>query len=190
MNKQDEELQINNVRILAAAYFGLLAIIGTAIIDTLLYLLGVPEIISIFKSVILSTILAAIFGALFANKIVHSAKPYQLKAFGWGVLIVLISLPIYNLFLVLFIAYEHAQAFTEAQLVHYITLYFIYLFFTFILAGLWLAILSGLAAMYLRGQLIYDIFRSQNQQRERPLKKQTKMHRSDTPHRVKPKSKG
>lgn len=184
MKKTDEAMQVSNVRLLAAVYFGLLAVIGTIIIDVILYLLGVAEILPIFKSIILSAILASLFGALFANKIIHCKKPYKLKAFGWAFLMVLLALPIYNLILILFIYQQHMEVFAAATVMQYVYLYFIYLFFTFILAGLWLAILAGFAAIYLRSHLVYDILHSQNMHRELPVEKKTKMHRSITPHRT------
>lgn len=185
MNKTDEAMQVPNVRLLSAVYFGLLAIIGTIIIDTVLYVLGVAELLPIFQSILFAVILASIFGALFANKIIHCKRPYKLKTFGWGFLMVILALPIYNLALIFFIYQQHTEAFAVTTPMQYVYLYFIYLFFTFILAGLWLAIVSGFAAMYLRGRLAYDILHSQNMNRVLPVEKKTKMHRSSTPHRAK-----
>jgi hypothetical protein len=37
------------------------------------------------------------------------------------------------------------------------------LLYSFILAGVWLAIVAGLAAVYLRGHIVYYILQSQNQ---------------------------
>jgi len=184
MNDEDQALKVSNVRLVSAVYFGLLAIIGTIFIDTILYLLGLAKILPIFKSILLSFILAACFGALFANKITHCKKPYKLKAFGYGFLMVMLILPIYNLGILLMMYQEHTQMFASASFIQMVYVYLIYLFFIFILAGLWMAIAAGLAAIYLRSRLVYDILHSQNVNRSLSVKKQTKFHRSTTPHRT------
>ncbi len=188
MKKTDEAMRVSdiNARMLAAVYFGLLAILATILVDTFLYLIGVQQIIPIFQSVLLATVLAALFGALFAHKIMHCPKPYKLKAFWWGFLMVIVAIPFYNIGLLYFMMQEHGTTFQNTSFMQIVYLYLFSLAYVFILAGLWLAVLAGFAAMYLRTRLVYDVLHSQNQDRKLPVEKKTKMHRSINPNRTKP----
>lgn len=160
MEKNDEALALPNARILSAVYFGVLSILATIVIDILLYIAGIGELIPTFKAVLLATIIAAIFGALFGEKIIHCKKPYNFSAFKWGFLMVLLALPLYDLGFLWLIQEHHAQNFSGASLLNWLLVYGILLLYSFIFAGLWLAIIAGFAAMYLRGHLVYDIMHS------------------------------
>ncbi len=164
MKKQtDEALSISNPRLLVAVYFSLLAIVATIIIDTLLYAIGFEQILPISKAIFLAVIVAACFGALFGKRILYSEKPYRRHVFFWAFLMVIAALPIYNFGFIFLLKENHASLFTHATIGHLVYLYLFVLLYSFILAGVWLAIVAGLAAVYLRGHIVYYILQSQNQ---------------------------
>ncbi|MDI9818115.1 MULTISPECIES: hypothetical protein [unclassified Legionella] len=167
MNREDQALTISNPRLLAAIYFALLAIIATCLIDLFLYLMGMEQLLPLFKAILLGVVIAACFGALFGKLIIHSSKPYRRKAFLWGFLMVVAALPFYDLGFLLLIQGRYTAAFEGATFPQMLLLYLFILPYSFILAGLWLAIAAGFAAMYLRGHLVYDILHSKYQRRRR-----------------------
>ncbi|WED42160.1 hypothetical protein [Legionella cardiaca] len=151
MSHEDKALTISNPRLLAAIYFALLAVIVTCIIDVILHLLGAGPFLPLFKAIFLAVVIASCFGAIFGKLIIHSKKPYRRKAFLYGFLMVIVALPFYNVGLLLLKDNNFQQIFAN---------FLFTLFYSFILAGLWLAIAAGFAAMYLRGHLVYDILHS------------------------------
>lgn len=153
--KQDEALTIPNARLLSAVYFGLLAIVATIIFDSLLYAIGFEQLMPISKAILLAVIIAVAFGALFGERIVHSHKPYHKHAFLWAFFMVLIALPVYNLGFIYLLKENHHELFSHTTFVHLAYLYLFVLLYSFILAGVWLAVVAGLAAIYLRGYLVY-----------------------------------
>ncbi len=170
-NDTDEALTLSNPRLLTAAYFSLLAIIVTIAIDTLLYSLGINLMLPLYKSNILAVVVAGCFGALFGKLIVHSEKPYKKHAFWWGVLMVILAVPVYNLGFLLLLAGQHSALFVDATLIHLVYLYFVALLYSYVLAGLWMAVLAGLAAMYLRGYLVYYLLKTIYVRRKSPQDK-------------------
>ena len=160
MKTQDEALTISNPRLLAAVYFSLLAVIATIAIDTVFYALGVEQLLPISKEIFLAVVVAAFFGALFGERIVHSEKPYYRHVFFWAFFMVIAALPVYNIGFIFLMRETHAPLFAHASLTHIMYLYLFVLVYSFILAGVWLAIAAGLAAMYLRGYLEYYILQS------------------------------
>jgi hypothetical protein len=173
MRIKDEALTISNPRLLSASYFALLAVIATIIIDTLLYAFGVEQILPSFQLVLLSTILAGCFGAIFGEKIVHCQKPYRYKAFLWGFIMVLAALPFYSLIFLYLFSRHHHQIFSGLSFSNLLALYLFVVLYSFLLFGLWLAIASGLAAIFLRGHLVYDILDSKNERRKSSPKQKT-----------------
>lgn len=158
-DEEDNALTLSNPRLLTALYFALLAVIATCIIDTALFLLGAEQFLPLFKAILLAVIVAGCFGALFGKRIVHCHKPYRRKAFLYGCLMVLVALPFYVLGF--FLLQENpALSSANMNLTELIANYLFILFYSFIIAGLWLAIAAGFAAMYLRGHLVYDILHS------------------------------
>lgn len=166
--QQDEALSISNPRLLAAVYFSLLAIIATIIIDTLLYAIGIEQLLPISKAIFLSVIVAACFGALFGKRIVYSERPYHKHTFFWAFLMVIVALPFYNFGFLFLLKENHAALFAHATLSQLLYFYLFVLLYSFILAGVWLAIVAGLAAVYLRGHIVYYILQSQYQRRKHP----------------------
>lgn len=168
MKPQDEALTISNPRLLSAVYFSLLAVIATIFIDTVLYLLGVEQLLPIAQAIFLSVIVAAVFGALFGKRIVHSEAPYAKHVFFWAVLMVITAIPVYTAGFVYLMEENHSTLFINASLSQFIYIYLFILLYSFILAGLWLAIVAGVAAIYLRSYLVYYILQSLNQRKKGP----------------------
>ena len=111
-------------------------------------------------------IVAACFGALFGEHIVHSTKPYYQHVFFWAFFMVIAALPFYTLGLLYLLKEDHANLVVHASLTNIMHLYLLVLAYSFILAGVWLAVVAGFAAMYLRGHLVYYILQSINQRRK------------------------
>lgn len=159
---EDEAAQIASPRLLSAAYFALLSIVATILIKGSWHLIDMRQFIPIFQAILLGAAIAAIFGALFGERIVHCKKPYRLKTFLYGLLMALIALPFYVLFYALLIHLNNPSFFLNNELTSPFTMYafiFIYSFFT---TGWWVAILTGFAAMLLRGHFVYDILHTDN----------------------------
>jgi hypothetical protein len=183
MKKQDPALTISNPRLLAAIYFGLLSVVGTILINAFLTSIGVEQIIPVFKAIILGMIVASFTGALFGESIVHCKKPYKTKTFWLGFIMVIASIPIFDLGLLLFMTEENAKLFSIAKFRDLVFFYLVILAYSYILFGLVLAVMSGLAAMYLRGQLVYDILHTQ-EKRNRVIKPVLEKSKNAHPHKV------
>jgi hypothetical protein len=166
--KRDEALEISNPRLLSAAYFCLLAVIITIVMDTLLYAMGVKQLIPTFQAVLLAAIFAACFGAIFGEKIIHSPKPYSRKAFLWGFLMVLAALPFYDVIFLYLLNQFHPKLLEGLSAGNVLLAYLSIVLYSFIFAGFWLAITAGFAAMYLRGHIVYDILHSKNDKLKEP----------------------
>ncbi|ASQ46658.1 hypothetical protein [Legionella clemsonensis] len=158
-NHQDTALSISNPRLLAGVYFALLAVIATCIVDGFLYFVGAEQFLPLFKATLLAVVIAGCFGAIFGRRIVYSQKPYRRKAFIYGFLMVLVALPFYVLGF-LYLSEDYTRWIRTETLSQQILNYLFTLFYSFIFAGLWLAIAAGFAAMYLRGHVVYDILHS------------------------------
>lgn len=163
MTKPDEALTLSNPRLLSAVYFGLLSIIFTFILHTFLATtLGIKQLLPIFQAILLAVGVSSIFGALFGERIVHCQKPYLRHAFYWGCLMTLLALPIYDIGFVYLYSYNHPALLAQASWSQMVMLYLFIVLDSFILIGLWLMLLTGLAAMYLRGVLVYYFLRALN----------------------------
>jgi len=168
MRKKDEALTISNPRLLSAAYFGLLAVVAAVVIDALLYAMGVEQLLPTFQAILLDAVLASCFGAIFGERIVHCPNPYRRKTFLWGFTIVLAALPFYALIFLLLFKKHHLQAFEGINFSNLVTMYFFILLYSFLIAGLWIGVAAGFAAVYLRGHLVYDILHSKYEGRKTP----------------------
>lgn len=166
--KKDEALSISNPRLLSAAYFGLLAIIITIMIDTVFYSMGIKQLLPTYQAVLLATVFAACFGAIFGEKIIYTPIPYRRKAFLWGFFMVLAALPFYDIFFLYFLNQYHPKVLDGLSFGNIILSYLFIICYSFALAGLWLAIAAGFAAMYLRGHIVYDILHSKNDKLKEP----------------------
>jgi hypothetical protein len=158
MAKQDPALTISNPRLLAAIYFGLLSVVGTILINALLTLMGYDELIPVFQAIIIGVIVAGATGALFGEQIVHCKKPYKKKVFILGFIMVIASLPFFALGLTICMILENSTGGVPITgILSMLYFYLDVLAYSYVLFGILLAIGSGLAAMYLRGQFVYDI---------------------------------
>lgn len=170
MKPQDEALGISNPRLLSAGYFVLLAIIATVILDLLMYSVGIEKILPPFEAILLAVVVAGCFGALFAKKIIYCTKPYRRKAFFWGVVMVFAALPVYDLLFFFLFRGHHPHAFEGSNFNNSVVTYFLILLYSFLFVGIWLAIAAGLAAIYLRRHLVYDILLHSKYDRKLKLK--------------------
>jgi hypothetical protein len=157
MARRDPALTISNPRLIAAIYFGLLSVVGTILINAFLTLIGIDEIIPVFEAILIGVLVASCTGALFGEHIVHSKKPYKNKVFWLGFTMVIASLPLFDLALFVCMILENSTPIPITGIQSMLYSYLLVLAYSYILFGILLAVASGLAAMYLRGQLVYDI---------------------------------
>lgn len=157
MVKKDIALSISNPRLIAGIYFGLLSVVGTILINAFLTLIGIQELIPVFESILIGVVVAGCTGALFGEHIIHCKKPYKKKVFFLGFIMVIASLPVFDLGLVFFMLAEQTTPPNLLGIQSMLYLYLIVLAYSYVLFGVWLAIASGLAALYLRTKLVYDI---------------------------------
>lgn len=160
MNHQDEAVSLSNPRIIAAVYFGVLSVMFTLAFDAILYAFGINQFLPLYQATILADIIAVSFGALFAEKIVHSQGAYLKKSFFWAVLMTITAIPIYDVGLFCLLALNNPGALINIGFKGFLGFYLAILAYSFILCGWWLALVAGFAAMYLRGCIIYYILRS------------------------------
>lgn len=160
MDTQDQALTISNPRLLTAVYFTLMGVIATLALDIIINTLGVEKILTLSQAIFLAVIISACFGALFGKCIIYSEKPFSRHVFLWAFLMVLCGLPFYDIGLLYFLYGNHPELFTPNNVAHLTYLYLLVLGYSFILAGLWLAIIAGVAAIYLRGRVVYHILNS------------------------------
>lgn len=181
MKPKDNALEISNPRLLSAVYYSLLAIIVTIMLDVLIFALGMEKLLPIYKAIFLAVTVAALSAALFGKRIIQSPTPYHMRVFLWGFFMVILALPIYDLGLVYFIQEYHPAKFAHATGYVLLQLYLFVLIYSFIIVGLWLAILSGFAAIYLRGHVVSYILQA-TYQRPKRLHEVTIDSRKKNPH--------
>lgn len=157
MKQQDPALTLSNPRLLASVYFGLLSVVGTILINAFLSSIGIRELIPLFEAIILGVLIASAMGALFGEHIVHSTSPYNTKVFLLGFIMVIASLPLFDLGLVALMLKEHTNLLIAPQIHSMIYFYLFVLGYSYALFGVLLAVASGLAALYLRSHLVYDL---------------------------------
>lgn len=157
MKKYDPALQFSNPRLLGAVYYGLLSVVGTILINAFLTILGINEIVPLFKAILLGMVVASATGALFGKHIIHCPKPFQVKTFFLGFIMVIVSLPVFALGLVFFMDEAGTLVFSVSSFQNMVYAYLTILAYSYILFGILLAIACGFASIYLRGWLVYDI---------------------------------
>lgn len=166
LKKCDEALKISSPRLLSAIYFGLLSIIFAIVMVNVLDFLGLQRILPLSYAIVLGGTIAAIFGALFGEKIILTQEPYAKLAFWWAFLMMMLAIPVYCLGAVIYLVLTHSVFMVDASILQVTHVYLAVLFYTYMMSGLWLAIFSGLAAIYLRGYLVYYIMSSIHQRRK------------------------
>ena len=169
---------------LGAIYYGLLSVVGTILIDAFLTIIGIEEIVPLFKTILLGMVVASVTGALFGKRIIHCPKPYMSKTFWTGFTMVMASLPFFALGLVMFIDKSAYPSFSIKNFQGLIYSYFLVLSYSYILFGFLLAIGAGLASIYLRGWLVYDILHT-DKRKSMSLPQYVKVHtKSKTVHKA------
>lgn len=168
-HRSDPALNITNPRLLSAVYFSLLAVVATIVINTVLYMLGIGQFIPIFAAVLLAVIVATIFAAIFGRRMIHCKKPYRLKVFFLGFFMVLAALPFYDLGFIYLLRSQESNGLSLNNLGQFFSIYLFVVFYSFMIAGLWLAILVGFAAIYLRAHVVYDILHIKDNNRQKPV---------------------
>ncbi len=158
MNNDNESATVHHSRLIAAVYFALLAIVGAAALEPLLYKLVREYLLPTGEATLLAMLIAGLFGALFGKKIIEAPPPYEKNTFLLGFGMALAALPFYDLGFLILLYAHHPSTFIEVNFREIFVIYFIILAYSFILVGLWLAIAAGLAALYLRSHLIYRLF--------------------------------
>lgn len=153
-------LEISNSRLICAIYFSLLSILFVLIMSCILDFLGVQRILPISHALVLGGLIAAIFGALFGERILHSPPPHFYSAFWWAVLMMLVAVPVYCLGFMVFFKIHHAPVFLNASILDLIRFYFLVTIYSYLIFGIWIALFGGLCALYLRKYLIYYILNS------------------------------
>lgn len=166
MRKGDQALKVIHVRVISAVYFGLFALVASILINVVLSALELSQQTTVVHFVGSAVLIAAVFGFMFGEGIMHCTQPTNLKAFALGFVMVLLALPCFDLLLIALLRYDAPQLFATMTLLHFITLFFITWAYSFIYVGIWLAIIAGFAAMFLRSQLVYDLLRSQLQRQK------------------------
>lgn len=157
MEEHDSALTISNSRLLAGIYFGLLSVVGTILINAFLTFIGIKELIPLFEAIIIGVVVAGCTGALFGEQIVHCPNPYKKRVFLLGFIMVIASLPFFAFGLTVCMILEKTTPVPIDGILSMMYLYISVLASSYVLFGILLAIASGLAALYLRGQLVYDI---------------------------------
>lgn len=160
---------MNTVRSLkiGAIYYAVLSIIATLVIKYITHMMGFGELFPLFRTLILGIVTASIFGSFFGRWVINLKKPYKTKAFWLGFLLVIVALPFYDLGLLYIFTDTHPSLFAGGSGANHLALVYLFIIiYSFILSGIWLAILSGLASIYLRDKFIPDLARFQQQQQE------------------------
>lgn len=139
--------------LVSGAYFAILAAVLSTSLVSVLYFLGIEQPIHPIKTIILAILIFGGCGALFGKKIILCDKEKRFKVFLQGFWLVIIALPLYDLFFFYFLQNSsHALSLEDTQ--HAILIYLFIWLYSFIFAGLWLAIGAGFAAFYLRHHLL------------------------------------
>lgn len=139
---------------ISITYYAFLSILASIGVQLLSAWVGMSELLPFFKSLFLGVLIAIPFGSYFGHKIIHLEPPYKLKAFGLGVLLFICALPFYDLGLLYLLQDTHPSLYAGGtDLKHLSILYCFIVIYSFIFSGLWLALLSGFAAIYLRDKI-------------------------------------
>lgn len=169
---KDPATQIEFPRILSAAYFSMLGIIAALIIDAYIEYFQLVQLVSLSQSVLLAGCFSALFGALFGKKILYCENHILFKSFFWGLVMSLCALPFHALSLLFLLPPEMTQQLSSLSgLEYYTSLYSMTLTYSFFLAGFWLCIAAGFAAMLLRKEIVYAILAVDEKSPSRTSKK-------------------
>jgi hypothetical protein len=157
MKNHDKALTYRHPRLLSALYFGLLALVGGIIADSLFHVLGVGDLLPHAEFVLLIFCSGILFGALFGRLLLHIHRPLKLKVFLLGFGLTLLMLLPFNLVLLLLMKFHYPAEFAGAFFKEMILIYIVLCLYSLILAGFWGAIVAGFASIYLRNRIVYDV---------------------------------
>ncbi len=147
--------KIETPRALAAVYFTFLCFWMNVIIQLTLTVFTVKTMVPVWLTFVIALPTIAIFGAIFGKKIINTKPPYKIKCFFLGVLLFCLSLIVFDAILLLLIKpYQFGLYVFTIKTNKYVVIYLYLLIYSFILLGSWLAILTGLAAIYLRDKMV------------------------------------
>lgn len=157
MKQEDIALTCSNPRLISAIYFGLLSVVGTILINAFLTIIGIEEKVPLFASLLIGMGVSSLTGAVFGEHIIHCPRPYKLKTFLTGFIMVIASLPLWDLGFVYFMIQKEAEVTVLLETHNLVYFYLYILAYSYLFFGVALAVCSGFAAMFLRGQLVYDL---------------------------------
>lgn len=153
-------LDTQNARILTAVYFGLLAVVFTLLLDATLYGLGMPQLIPLFEGTLLAMFVASVFGYFYGEKIINTPRPFARTVFMAGFVMTISAIPVYILGFTFFYMFNHPDFIVNFTILTFFRAYTFILLYGFVLIGIWLAIIAGLAALYLRSRISYYVVES------------------------------
>lgn len=161
----DDALYIRSPRLLTAAYFGMLAVIASVFVSVVFYILNFKQMLPIFVIIFLALGVGTLVGALFGQLIVYAKRPFRIKVYCYGFILVLLALAVYDLgFLALYYFFRDNNL-AALSYNGIFALYSTLLLQSVLLVGFWLAVLGGFAAVYLRSCLVYVIMDSDDEHR-------------------------
>ena len=166
-------LNLNQKRLLSIVYFSSLAIILTIGLYYVLLMIGARPFIPLHLGILLSVFVAAIFSYLFAPLILSYQTNHLRHAFGWSFLMIIVALPIYDIgFLYLLLKSNHALS-DGANFQSIMLMYLAIILYSFVLVGLWLAPLAGIAGIFLRHRILTYLGQSLYERRQAQLARET-----------------
>lgn len=138
-------------RIIAAIFYTIISLLATILVQLMLHGFGMGELIPWHYSLLLTPPIAWCSAWCFGRLIIFGKSRRKLLCFFWGVCVVLVSLPLYDLCLLFLLRHIHPSMYRAGEsLAAYFQLYLMMVCYSLILIGSWLALLSGFAALYLR----------------------------------------
>lgn len=147
-----------SVRTISAFYYTVLSILATSLVQIILFIFGMSDLLPLLMSYLLALPIAWLSGLLFAKKIIYA--PSKLKCFLYGMLIILFSLPLYDLCLLFLLQSVHPSMYNLGHgLQDSLILLLLIIIYSFILIGSWLIFLSGFAALFLRSTFAPNVMK-------------------------------
>jgi len=142
-------MEDRSIRIKASAYASLLAIVAMVLAFTFFSLIGLKDMLPFYKSLVMAMLTAALVGGLLGRSLLYPKT--LVKGFLTGALLILLSLPIFDLSALYFMLdYFKGTDALHHYLKEYALLYEVILIYSLIFVGSWLAILCGLTNVCLQ----------------------------------------
>lgn len=142
-------MEDRSIRIKASAYASLLAIIATLFTFLFFNLIGLKDMLPFYQSLVMAILTAALVGGLLGRSLLYPKTLF--KGFLTGMLLILLSLPIFDLSALYFMLdYFKGTDALHHYLKEYALLYEVILIYSLIFVGSWLAVLCGLTNVCLQ----------------------------------------